>query len=200
MRAIDVKTGMKIPWDVRYSLSLFIFLSSILFLSNGQDYGMPGEDGGGGAEPPPEMAHCNGIFMSYNFGSREREYPHVKNVTAQSWAFKSTAMIVNAGREELKGWQMFIGFRHKELIVSATGATPMDGDYPLDASNGTTFVGSPNMDLKTSIETAGDFTQISANIEITGTLFGVSKAVTPMPRTIKLTNDGWECPAAKRKG
>ncbi|CAN7011552.1 hypothetical protein BRARA_C03797 [Brassica rapa] len=195
---IKVKTGMKIPWDTRYSLSLLILLSSTLFLCNGQDYGTPTEDGAG--EPPPEMARCNGIFMSYSFGSREREYPHVKNVTAQSWAFKSTAMIVNAGKEELTGWQMFIGFRHKELIVSATGAVPMDGDFPLDASNGTTFVGSPNTDLKTSILTAGDFTQISTNIEITGTLFGVAKSVMPMPKTLKLVNDGWECPAAKRKG
>ena len=121
-------------------------------------------------------------------------------MTAQSWEFKATAMIVNAGKEELMGWQMFIGFRHKELIVSATGAAPMDGDYPLDASNGTTFIGSPNTDLKTSIETAGDFTQISTNIEITGTLFGVAKSVMPMPKTLKLINDGWECPAAKRKG
>ena len=191
---------MKIPWKARYSLTLLILLPSVLLLCNGQDYGTPTEDGAGGGEPPPEMTRCNGIFMSYSFGSRETEYPHVKNVTAQSWAFKSSAMIVNVGKEELTGWQMFIGFRHKELIVSATGASPVDGDYPLDASNGTTFVGSPNTDLKTSIETAGDFTQISTNIEITGTLFGVAKGVTPMPRTLKLINDGWECPAAKRKG
>ncbi|CAF1932075.1 unnamed protein product [Brassica napus] len=89
MKAVTVKAGMKLPWGpiklshgsawgTRYSLSLLILLSSIIFLCNGQDYGTPTEDGAGGGEPPPEMAHCNGIFMSYSFGSREREYPHVR--------------------------------------------------------------------------------------------------------------------------
>ncbi|XP_010519279.1 PREDICTED: COBRA-like protein 10 [Tarenaya hassleriana] len=202
MKSTRFKIGMKIPWDryFTYSFTLLIVLPILLRINvcNGQDYGTPSEEGS--SESPPEMAKCNGIFMSYSFSGREKEYPHVKNATAQSWAFRANAMIVNVGTEELKGWQMFIGFRHKELIVSATGASPMDGDFPLDASNGTTFIGSTNTDLKTSIETAGDYNQISANIEIVGTLFGVKLGVTPMPSNIKLINDGWQCPPAKRRG
>ncbi|WZZ61332.1 hypothetical protein YC2023_061439 [Brassica napus] len=63
MKAVTVKAGMKLPWGQSRASS---------------DYGTPTEDGAGGGEPPPEMAHCNGIFMSYSFGSREREYPHVR--------------------------------------------------------------------------------------------------------------------------
>ncbi|XP_010538043.1 PREDICTED: COBRA-like protein 11 [Tarenaya hassleriana] len=174
---------------VKFVLALTI---ALVFptLSLSQDYN---------EERPPGLVDCDGVYMSYRFGSREREYPRVKNVTAQSWAFKSTAIIVNTGTEEIKGWQMFIGFQHRELIVSATGSVSADGEFPYDASNGTTFIGSPNTDLKTSIETAGDYAQISADIEITGTMFGLKANVMPMPKTIKLTNDGWECPTPNSK-
>ncbi|XP_033148896.1 COBRA-like protein 11 [Brassica rapa] len=162
-----------------------------------QDYG---EDVEKKDTPPPGLARCNGVYMSYNSGGREKLYPRTKNATAQAWSFKATAMIVNTGIEEVKGWEMFVGYRHREIIVSATGAVSSDGDFPYDASNGTTFIGSPNTDLKTSIETAGDYTKISTNIEITGTLFGGRGTATPLPRSIKLVNDGWQCPAATSKG
>ncbi|KAG2319314.1 hypothetical protein Bca52824_012527 [Brassica carinata] len=189
---------------IRYvHLNLLLFLLPILNLllfstsSLAQDYG---EDAEKKDTPPPGLARCNGVYMSYSSGGREKLYPRTNNVTAQAWSFKATAMIANTGTEEVKGWEMFVGYRHREIIVSATGAVSSDGDFPYDASNGTTFIGSPNTDLKTSIETAGDLTQISTNIEITGTLFGGRGTATPLPRTIKLVNDGWECPAANSKG
>ncbi|XP_010448175.1 PREDICTED: COBRA-like protein 11 [Camelina sativa] len=179
-------------------LLLLIPLINLQFptLSLAQDYDEPKKD----FKPPPGLLRCNGVYMSYTTGNREKLYPRTANVTAQAWSFKSTAMIVNTGIEEVKGWQMFVGYHHREIIVSATGAVSSDGEFPVDASNGTIFIGSPNTDLKTSILTAGDHTQISTDIEITGTVFGGRGTVTPMPKTIKLVNDGWQCPAATSKG
>lgn len=191
---------MKIRY-VHLNLALLLLpLINLLLppLSLAQDYG---DDAAKKVTPTPGLLRCNGVYMSYSSGDREKLYPRTNNVTAQAWSFKSTAMIVNTGIEEVKGWQMFVRYHHREIIVSATGAVSSDGEFPYDASNGTTFIGSPNTDLKTSIETAGDETQISTNIEITGTLFGGGKGtVTPLPKTIELTNDGWECPKPASKG
>ncbi|KAJ9189297.1 hypothetical protein P3X46_000607 [Hevea brasiliensis] len=177
---------------------LFIsFASSFLNISYAQtnnDYDTP-------AAPPPGLSNCNGVFLTYSFTSRDKEYPHIKNATAQAWAFKSSATIVNTGEYEVKAWQMFVGFQHKETLVSATGATIVDSDdFPVDASNGTTFAGGSQADLKTSIETAGDFTQISAQIDITGTQFGVKPPGVPMPSIIKLVNNGYKCAKATMRG
>jgi len=84
----------------------------------------------------------------------------VKNASAQAWAFKSLATIINTGEHELKGWQLFV---HKEILLSASGAIVVNGDdFPVAVGNGTIFAGNPQVDLKTAIETAEDFTQISA--------------------------------------
>jgi hypothetical protein len=72
------------------------------------------------AAPPPEQDDCNGIFLSYTFISRLKEYPHLKNVSAQAWAFKAQATVFNTGEDELNAWKMFIGFQHKEILVSAS--------------------------------------------------------------------------------
>jgi hypothetical protein len=56
------------------------------------------------------------------------------------------------------------------------------------------------VDLKTAIETAGDFTQISAQIEITGSVFGIKPPGVPMPKNIKLMNDGYKCPKPTLRG
>ena len=148
------------------------------------------------AAPPPALEDCNGIFLSYTFISREKEFPHVKNVSAQSWAFKSEVTVVNAGLEELKAWKVFVGFQHREILVSADGAALMDGgDFPVAVGNGTYLSGYPMTDLKTSIDTAGDYKQIQARIELTGTMFGLKPKAVPMPKTIRLENDGFKCPA-----
>lgn len=150
--------------------------------------------------PPPEQESCNGIFVSYAFISREKEYPHVKNASAQAWAFKAIATVLNAGIYELKAWKIFIGFQHKEILVSAGGGVIMNGDeMPAAVGNGTYISGFPQSDLKTSIDTAGDITQIQVQIPIMGTQFGVKPPGVPMPRTIRLANDGYECPKATVK-
>lgn len=196
--------------NVRFVTSLIMFLllfSFEIFISKAQDptAGGGAAAGGDGAEkpiaPPPQAASCNGIFISYRFISRKKEYPRLKNATAQPWAFKSTATVLNTGTTELKEWKMFIKFQHKEMLVSASGATIEDADdLPADVSNGTTLMGSGQSVLKTSIETAGDLTQIQAEIKLVGTQFGVRPPGVPMPKTIRLENDGFKCPAPNRRG
>ncbi|KAK3024307.1 hypothetical protein RJ639_043169 [Escallonia herrerae] len=182
-------TGMKIPWGKVVVPCIAVCVA--------QDFG----DGGGatGAAPPPEADTCDGIFLAYNFEGREKEYPRLKNASAQPYSFKASATVLNAGSYELKSWQIFIGFQHDEILVSADGAMVMDGDgLPLRVgNNGTHLVGYPQTDLKTAIETAGDQSQIMAKVEMKGTQFGVKKG-DPMPKTIKLVNDGYKCPAPKR--
>ncbi|KAB2095961.1 hypothetical protein E1A91_A01G079000v1 [Gossypium mustelinum] len=146
--------------------------------------------------PPPEMDNCNGVFLSYAFTSRTKALPLLKNVSAQPWTFNAMATVVNSGTEEVKGWKMYIGFQHKEILVSATNAVLIDGggDFPTAVGNGTTLAGYPKADLKTSIDTAGDFNQIAVQVELKGSMFGLGEKATPMPKTISLKNDGWRCP------
>lgn len=184
---------MKCAWRALTALMLCLFVLRN-YLTVAQDY----DDQA--VALPPAAENCNGIFLSYEFISRIKEYPHLKNATAQAWAFKSTATILNAGTTELAAWKMFIGFQHKEILVGASGGVLMDGgDFPADVSNGTYLSGSPMADLKTSIDTAGDLNQIQAKIELTGTQFGVKPPGIPMPKTIKLENDGFKCPAPTKK-
>ncbi|CAL1354345.1 unnamed protein product [Linum trigynum] len=206
--------GMEVPWKSILITTILILLQ--LQASQGQDAdagaggGGGGDGDGGGADgggdaaqiaPPPGLARCNGVFLTYAFTSREKEFPHVKNVTAQAWAFKSTAAIFNTGEDELKAWEMFIGFHNREILVSADGGALLDGDdLPTSIGKGATFVGTTMPDLKSSIDTAGDMTQIMAQIVITGTQFGLNAKAVPMPRTIKLVNDGYKCPAPRKKG
>ncbi|POO00437.1 hypothetical protein TorRG33x02_038500 [Trema orientale] len=175
---------------------VLVLASALLCSSQDYDFGTTVA-----AAPPPALDDCNGIFLSYTFISREKEFPHVKNVSAQSWAFKSEVVVVNAGSEELKGWKVFVGFQHREILVSADGAVITDGgDFPADVGNGTYLSGYPMTDLKTSIDTAGDFKQIQAKVEMTGTMFGLRPKAVPMPKTIRLENDGFKCPAPHLHG
>ncbi|KAK2369803.1 COBRA protein [Trifolium repens] len=108
---------------------------------------------------------------------------------------------MNVGDEELKGWKMFIGFQHREILVSADGAVPVDAeDFPAEVGNGTTLAGSSATDLRTAIETAGDYTQMTVRVQMSGTQFGLGAGGKPMPKTIKLVNDGFKCPPASRQG
>ncbi|PIN05591.1 hypothetical protein CDL12_21867 [Handroanthus impetiginosus] len=183
---------MRIPWTTLSGIALALLFSNVC---TAQDYDSP--DVG----PPKEAGKCNGIFVSYNFQGREKEYPFVKNVSAQAWSFKATATVLNTGTTELKSWRLFIGFQHNELLVSADGAVIVDGDgFPIRVgNNGTVLVGYPQADLKTAIDTAGDYSQMQVQVNLKGTQFGVAKG-TPMPRTIKLVNDGFKCPAPTGKG
>ncbi|XP_077242184.1 COBRA-like protein 10 [Tasmannia lanceolata] len=173
--------------------SFFILLFLIPCMVYGQDY--VGEN----AAPPPAMDNCDGIFLSYAFISRVKEFPHVKNASAQAYAFSSMANILNAQTRDLKAWKMFIEFQHDEILVSTGAAVLSDGtDLPAYAGNGTFLSGFPQSDLKNSIDTAGDMTQIQVEIEIKGTQFGVKPPGVPMPKTIRLANEGYKCPAPTR--
>ncbi|KAJ4981647.1 hypothetical protein NE237_032484 [Protea cynaroides] len=182
-----------------FFLSLFFFsFTCQVHQCRAQDY--DDTDAPKKAALPAAQDNCDGIFLSYDFISRVKEYPHVKNASAQAWAFKSMASVLNAGNVELKGWEIFIGFQHKEILVSASNAVLVDGDdFPAPVGNGTHLVGYPQTDLKTSIETANDLSQIQVQIEMTGTQFGVKPPAIPMPKTIKLVMDGYKCPAATKK-
>ncbi|KAL6840599.1 hypothetical protein ACP4OV_029463 [Aristida adscensionis] len=167
-----------------------------------------GKGGGDGEEEEEEkplfkaQESCNGAFLSYTFLERKKEFPRLKNATAQPYAFKAEAAVLNTMTEDLKAWQMFVGFQHKEILVSVGGAVLLDGtDFPANVSGGATFAGYPMADLPNSIETAGDMDQIQAKIEITGSMFGVKPPGKPMPKTIKLANPaGFRCPAPTHKG
>ena len=76
-----------------------LFCAFTIYVSKAQDFASQDNPS---AVPPPEAENCNGIFLSYTFVSRTKEYPHLKNATAQPWAFKSTATILNAGMNVLK--------------------------------------------------------------------------------------------------
>lgn len=76
-----------------------------------------------------------------------------------------------------------------------------DGNsFPGSVGNGTVFAGYPNPDLKTGIETAGDLTQMSVQVGLVGTQFGVAPPNAPMPENISLVNDGWVCPKPSMQG
>ncbi|GLT45744.1 hypothetical protein SLA2020_195530 [Shorea laevis] len=149
--------------------------------------------------PSPAADSCNGVFVSYVYGTGSQLKP--TNATHQPYRFQSTLTVLNNGDEELKSWNVFVGFKHDELLVSATNAVLTDGSsLPASVGNGTTFAGNPTTDLKTAIETAGDVTQMQVQVQLVGTQFGVAPPAVPMPSTIQLANDGFQCPAASLQG
>ncbi|XXG84357.1 hypothetical protein AAC387_Pa10g1888 [Persea americana] len=151
--------------------------------------------------PAPAADACNGIFLTYTFDQRTRIHPFLSDSSLQPYSFQSTATILNAGAEELKSWNFFIGFQHGEILVSANPAVLTDGSsMPASIGNGTFFSGFPNTDLKTAIDTAGDLTQIQVQIKLVGTQFGVPLTGVPMPANISLANDGYKCPAPTAQG
>ncbi|KAK6920769.1 hypothetical protein RJ641_014447, partial [Dillenia turbinata] len=110
----------------------------------------------GGDETQSEVDSRSGIFL--------KGYPRVKNASAQSWAFNSTAKVLNTGTNELRSWKIFVGFQHQEILVSVSGGFAIDDDnLPATVGNGTDFSGYPQTDLKTSIDTAGDLDRPNPN-------------------------------------
>ncbi|CAM0958666.1 unnamed protein product [Alopecurus aequalis] len=185
-------------------LTAVVILAALVAAARAQDYNNGGDDDDDDDEKdkPQFKAQeaCNGAFLSYTFVERTKEYPHLKNATAQPYAFKARATVLNTMEEDLKAWQMFVGFQHKEILVSVGGAVLLDGtDFPANVSGGATFAGYPMADLLNSIETAGDLTQIEVQIDITGTQFGVRPPGKPMPKTIKLATPGFRCPTPTHK-
>ncbi|CAD5323300.1 unnamed protein product [Arabidopsis thaliana] len=152
--------------------------------------------------PPPRSKDadlCNGVFVSYTYLTGTKIKPNdTKN---QPYRFESEITVLNNGRDELKSWQVFVKFAHREILVSATNAVLSDGSsLPASVENGTIFAGFPSADLKTAIMTAGDVTQMEARVELVGTQFGVAPPSVPLPKNITLVNDGWSCPKPTQQG
>ncbi|KAE8689707.1 putative Late embryoproteinsis abundant hydroxyproline-rich glycoprotein family [Hibiscus syriacus] len=182
---------MKVSWKV---VALFLLHSTNHFCLAQED--------GSDSHPtlPKEQESCKGIFIMYNFISREKEYPREKNATVQSWAFNSSATILNMGTAELKAWKIFIKFQYKEILVSADGAVLTNSDdFPAPVGNGTYLSGYPQSGLETSIDTANDFGKIQAKVKLKGTQFFLMSARNPMPETIELVNDGYKYPSPTHK-
>ncbi|KAF3782762.1 COBRA-like protein 7 [Nymphaea thermarum] len=144
---------------------------------------------------------CIGIYLEYNFQWGQAVYPMVSDLAKQGYSFHSSLTLANTGVRRLNSWVAFIGFQHREYLVSADGAVLTNGtDLPADVGNGTFLSGFPVTDLKTAIETAGDTKQIEATIPLVGTEFGVLPTSFPMPANISLANDGYTCPKPTRQG
>ncbi|TYG65511.1 hypothetical protein ES288_D06G191600v1 [Gossypium darwinii] len=191
---------MKLSWKV-VAFMLFLFHSTN-HISLAQQQGNDEADDEAEKQPtiPKGQEHCKGIFIWYNFISRTKEFPRLKNTIAQSWAFKSRVTILNMGTSELQAWKIFIGFQYKEILVSAKGAVLTSGvDFPAPVGNGTYLSGYPQTDLETSIDTANELDKIQVKVELRGTQFGLKPPGNPMPKTIKLANDGYKCPSPTRR-
>lgn len=144
----------------------------------------------------PSSNVCNGVLLSYVYDSGFVIPPTLSpsDRKDQPYRFQSTLTVLNNGLEELKSWRVFVGFQNKEILVSAPRAVLADGrSFPADVSNGTTLAGYPVENLKTAVETAGDFNQMQARVELVGTQFGVAPPAFPMPSSISLVNDGFSC-------
>ncbi|KAK7278758.1 hypothetical protein RJT34_23794 [Clitoria ternatea] len=59
--------------------------------------------------------------------------------------------------------------------------------------NDTIFVRYSMTDLNTVVETVGDVNQMGAQIDLVGTVFGVTPPNVSMPSPINLANDGFLC-------
>ncbi|KAG6582189.1 COBRA-like protein 9, partial [Cucurbita argyrosperma subsp. sororia] len=135
--------------------------------------------------PLPAADSCNGIFLSYSFNQGAKLPPNLTVLARQPYRFESTLSILNSGLQELKSWKVFVGFQHDEFLVSASGAVLADGNsIPGNVGNGTVFGGFPMSNLKTAIETAGDFTQMQVQVKLLGTQFGAAPPNNPMPSNI----------------
>lgn len=176
---------------------LFVFLNLVITIS----YIVPLAVSQAQA-PSPASDSCNGIFLSYAYTSGNAIPPNLKSdPLEQPYRFESTLTILNNGLEELKSWKVFVGFKHNEFLVSASNAVLADGtSLPAKVGNGTVFAGFPSTDLKTAIETAGDVTQMQAQIKLVGTQFGVASPTVPLPSNISLANDGFVCPRSIVQG
>ncbi|XP_042484195.1 COBRA-like protein 7 [Macadamia integrifolia] len=152
------------------------------------------------AAPSPSADACNGVFLSYQYTSGHIIPPrYAAGSPLQPYKFQSTLTILNNGLNDLKSWQVFVGFQHNEYLVSASNAVLVDGtSLPASVENGTAFAGYPATDLKTAIETAGDLTQMQAVIDLVGTTFGVSNV--SMPSNISLVNANYICPQPTMQG
>ncbi|CAK9187500.1 unnamed protein product [Ilex paraguariensis] len=175
-------------------LSIFTYTATIAQQSQAQ----PAQN----QAPSPASDACNGIFLTYAYTGGRLIPPNLKSdPTQQPYRFESTLTVVNNGLDELKSWRVFVGFENNEVLVSASNAVLADGtSLPAKVGNGTVFAGYPNTDLNTAVATAGDMTQMSVQIQLVGTEYGVGDPDVPMPSNISLVNDGFICPTPAKQG
>ncbi|KAK6941048.1 COBRA, plant [Dillenia turbinata] len=153
---------------------------------------------------PPLITNltCNEIFVSYRYDFGNQLPPNISTTPSkQPYRFQSTLTVLNNGLEELKSWKVYVGFSHNEYLVSASNAVLSDGtDLPANVSNTTIFAGFPVTDLKTAVETAGDLSQMKAEVVLIGTQFGVAPPDVPLPSTLALANYGYLCAGPAKNG
>lgn len=144
---------------------------------------------------------CNGISISYVYNSGFQIPPTATNTTNQPYTFQSTLTLTNAGVDRLKSWRVFVGFQNREFLVSSSNAVLADGtSLPANVTTGAVFAGFPATDLKTAVETAGDWNQMQARIQLVGTQFGVAPPNVSLPSNLYLVNDGFLCSAPSSPG
>lgn len=136
---------------------------------------------------------CNsGVGILYTFQNAEQAFPVEEELAAQPYAFTANLEIFNAGEEDLLGWNIFIGYKNREILVDAGGALVANGTlFPVNASEGITLTSSGI--LKTAIETAMDFTQMGVSLALKGTEFGQNE--TSLPNNITLLDPNYNCSA-----
>ncbi|XXG51099.1 hypothetical protein AAC387_Pa02g4951 [Persea americana] len=61
--------------------------------------------------PPHAADSCNDIFLYYTFRHHTRIHPYLPDPSLQSYSFRSTATILNTNTDELKSWNIIIGFK-----------------------------------------------------------------------------------------
>lgn len=150
--------------------------------------------------PAPVADVCNGVLLTYLYAGGTQLPPD--DPAHQAYRFQSVLTVTNNGVDELKSWRAFVGFQNDELLVSASGAVLADGSsLPATVgNNGTVLAGFPSTDLQTAIQTAGDLTQMQAQVMLVGTQFGMKPPSVPMPANISLANDGFVCPEPTLQG
>ncbi|XP_071687041.1 COBRA-like protein 7 [Rutidosis leptorrhynchoides] len=137
---------------------------------------------------------CNGISISYVYNSGFQIPPNTTQTTDQPYNFQSTLVLTNGAAERLKSWRVFVGFKNREFLVSASNAVLADGtSLPANVTGGVVLAGFPVTDLMTAVETAGDFNQMQARIQLVGTEFGVPPSNISLPANVYLVNDGYLC-------
>jgi hypothetical protein len=134
---------------------------------------------------------CNSsVGLSYNLLAIAKSFPYVSDPAEQPYAFWANLEIFNAGEEDLRGWEVFIGYVNREILVAATGALLADSStFPVNASNGVTLAGTST--LKTGIETANDIAQMGVVIQLKGTEFGKNQS--SLPSNITLVDSSFQC-------
>ncbi|GFZ12483.1 COBRA-like protein 10 precursor [Actinidia rufa] len=109
------------------------------------------------------------------------------------WDLRGLHLLV--AREGLPAREERVGTGHEEILVGLNGAMAVDVE-DLPAKGGEErdhdcWISDDGS--KDGNRDGGDYNQIQATVDITGTQFGLKKG-TPMPKSIKLVNDGYKCP------